>query len=58
MTKFQKPSEMPKGFGVRQSSGAMGRGYAVESGRGLPQSKTQARDGKSTASMQVQFERR
>ena len=40
----QEPAALPQGFGVRQSSGALGSRGAVESGRRLPQSKTQARD--------------
>jgi diaminohydroxyphosphoribosylaminopyrimidine deaminase/5-amino-6-(5-phosphoribosylamino)uracil reductase len=36
-------SELPQGFGVRQSSGALERMNAIESGTGVPHSKTQAR---------------
>jgi hypothetical protein len=36
--------ESPLGFGLRQSSGAFGGCGAPKSGRGLPQSKTLARN--------------
>jgi diaminohydroxyphosphoribosylaminopyrimidine deaminase/5-amino-6-(5-phosphoribosylamino)uracil reductase len=38
-----KSSDLPQGFGVRQSSGALERTNAIESGTGVPHSKTQAR---------------
>ena len=36
---YRRPPTNAKRRGVRQSSAAFGFGYAVESGRGLPQSK-------------------
>jgi hypothetical protein len=41
---LKSPDEIPRGFGVRQPSGAFGD---VKSGRGLPQSKTLARPSES-----------
>jgi len=43
MNNFLKSSRCPRGFGVRQSSAALGNRRAVESGRGLPQSKALTR---------------
>jgi len=44
-----KRSGAPRGFGVRQSSAALGSRRAFESGRGLPQSKTLPRKSKPLA---------
>jgi hypothetical protein len=40
---FKEPSELPEGFGVRQSSGAIGGQQQCQSGGGPPQSKTLSR---------------
>src|SRR5271165_2250111 len=38
-----EPSDRPPGFGLRQSSGAFENRTEIESGRGLPQSRTPPR---------------
>jgi len=40
---FHEPIRTPQGLGVRQPPGAFGLASAVQSGRGLPRSKTLSR---------------
>jgi hypothetical protein len=46
---FYESSKWPQGFGVRQSSGALVKATALESGRRLPHSTTQAPTSHATA---------
>jgi hypothetical protein len=46
---FYDPLGIPRGFGVRQSSAALGTNVAIESARGLAQSKTLTRQSDHTS---------
>jgi len=54
-TPSHEPSDVPRGFGVRQSSGAFSSTATAESARGLAHSKTLARDS-NTPSVQGSLE--
>jgi riboflavin biosynthesis pyrimidine reductase len=52
---LHESSEPPQGFGVRQSSGALERVNAIESGTGVPHSRTQARTEGSGHSLDLRW---